>query len=288
MKKLNYELKELCVGNRDGSYATQSDRKKMLQLIANQLPKLGFTHMQANSLKPKHIDALVDFWLSEGLAVGTIKQRMTTVRWWAKKIGKPRIVAKSNAHYGIGPRQYVTNTSKARILDIDKLNKITDQHVRLSLQLQKEFGLRREESIKIVLAYADQRDHLRLKATWTKGGKARVIPIRTDRQRALLDDIREQVGNGGLIPASRNYIQQLYVYENQTRHAGLHKMHGLRHSYAQRRYQEITGWACPVCGGVRMRELLANQRPIDQRARLIISRELGHERMEIVAQYIGS
>lgn len=48
-------------------------------------------------------------------------------------------------------------------------------------------------------------------------------------------------GKGSLIPSHRNYRQQLRIYEGQTIRAGLSRMHGLRHAYAQRRYEELTG-----------------------------------------------
>lgn len=41
MRELNYELKQLCRNNRDGSYLTQAGRERQLTLIANQLDALG-------------------------------------------------------------------------------------------------------------------------------------------------------------------------------------------------------------------------------------------------------
>ena len=42
MKTLNYQLKQLCRNNRDGSYTTQAGRERQLTLIANQLDALGY------------------------------------------------------------------------------------------------------------------------------------------------------------------------------------------------------------------------------------------------------
>jgi len=87
MRDLNYALKQLCMRNRDGSFATQADRQHILDLVANQLHEMGFRHMDAHSLKPKHVEKLVERWLGEDLSAGTLKNRMTALRWWAEKIG---------------------------------------------------------------------------------------------------------------------------------------------------------------------------------------------------------
>ena len=65
MRDLNYQLKQLGARNRDGSYATRNDRARMLSLVANQLHELGYRHLRADSLKPKHVEALLGRWKSE-------------------------------------------------------------------------------------------------------------------------------------------------------------------------------------------------------------------------------
>src|SRR6266498_2697213 len=156
MRDLNYDLKQLCQHNRDGSYATQADREHILDLIADQLHEMGFRHMNAHSLRPKHIEKLVERWLAENLSPGTIKNRMSALRWLAQKTGKDNIIARTNAAYGIPDRVYVTNISKAKELDMDKLKQIPDLFIHMSLCFQVMFGLRREESIKIAPAWADR------------------------------------------------------------------------------------------------------------------------------------
>lgn len=287
MRDLNYQLKQLCHRNRDGSYATQAKRMHHLMLIANQLDALGFRGMNARSLKPKHVEALVKGWLAQELSVGTIKNRMAVLRWWAQKADKQNVVARANDHYGIPDRQFVINGSKAKSVDAPDLEKIPDPYVRMSLELQQAFGLRREEAIKFSPGYADRGDHITLKASWTKGGKERDVPVRSDEQRAVLDRARRLAAGGSLIPSDRNYVQQLRAYERHTANAGLSKMHGLRHAYAQQRYEELTGWKAPAAGGPVTRSLSPGQKVIDRHARQTISRELGHEREQITSVYLG-
>ena len=142
MRDLNYQLKQLCHQCREGSYATQSKREWMLSLMANQLHELGYRKMTTRSLKPKHIEALVKHWLGQDLSVGTIKNRMAVIRWWARKVDKQNVVARSNEHYGIPDRRFVTDESKARSVTREQLEKVRDEHVRMSLELQQAFGLR--------------------------------------------------------------------------------------------------------------------------------------------------
>ncbi|MGZ8272087.1 MAG: hypothetical protein ACXW1T_12615, partial [Methylophilus sp.] len=82
-------------------------------------------------------------------------------------------------------------------------------------------------------------------------------------------------------------VQQLRRYEDYTAKAGLHKMHGLRHAFSQLRYYEITGRHAPAAGGKRLKELSKEEKLLDTKARLTISSELGHEREQITAIYLG-
>jgi integrase len=287
VRGLNHQLKQLCRHNREGSYGTQAQRERQLTLVANQLHELGFRGMNDHSLKPKHVEALIQHWLKTEVATGTIKNRMSAIRWWARKVNRQNVVARSNEHYGIPNRQFVSNVTKAKsVLEAD-LAKVRDEHVRMSLALQQAFGLRREEAIKFMPGYADRGDHLILKASWTKGGKERTVPIRSAEQRELLDRAHKLAGRGSLIPGSRNYVQQLRIYEGQTLRAGLSQLHGLRHAYAQQRFEELTGWKAPAAGGPTSKILTPEQRDQDREARLIISKELGHEREQITAVYLG-
>ena len=96
MRDLNYQLKQLCQQCRQGSYATQVNRERMLTLLANELHELGYRGMSARSLKPKHIEALVKRWFDQALAIGTIKNRRAVIRWWAQRVDKQNVVARSN------------------------------------------------------------------------------------------------------------------------------------------------------------------------------------------------
>ncbi len=71
--------------------------------MADTLHELGFKGLRATGLRRKHAVALVREWKRQGRSVGTMKNRLAHLRWLAKEIGKPGIVRKDNASYGIGP-----------------------------------------------------------------------------------------------------------------------------------------------------------------------------------------
>jgi hypothetical protein len=136
---------------------------------------------------------------------------------------------------------------------------------------------------------ADKGNQLQLIASWCKGGRGREIPIRTDEQRYWLNQAKKLVGkyDHSLIPVNKSYIQHRSVYEKQVLRAGLKKLHGLRHAYAQQRYKELTGWEAPINGGPTSSELTKEQKRLDYQARMILTEELGHSREQITVNYLG-
>ena len=287
MRQLNFDLKTLLAENPERGFVTRRDRAYILDQAADLLHELGFRRLRATGLRRKHANALVREWRRQGLSIGTLKNRMAALRWWAKRIGRPGVVG-TNAEHGIGNRTYVTNQDRSCRLDADRLERVGDAHVRMSLRLQEVFGLRREEAIKFMPSYADRGDRVAIKATWAKGGRAREIPIWNERQREVLDAARRLAGGGAMIADGRNYKGQRKVYEKQTAAAGLERMHGLRHAFAMDRYEDLTGWKAPAAGGPRQRSLSPAMRRIDRSARQRIARELGHERRAVVSQYLGA
>ncbi|MNF34263.1 hypothetical protein D3C84_151000 [compost metagenome] len=120
-----------------------------------------------------------------------------------------------------------------------------------------------------------------------KGGRERSIPITSPEQRLVLQAAHQLAGAGSLIPAHKSYVQQRNVYDGQCKSAGISHMHGLRHHYAQARYRTLTGWEAPAAGGPSSHALTPEEWLQDAEARQVISRELGHERTQVTAVYLG-
>ena len=285
---LKHSVLSILRHNKDGSFATHANRRTQLLKLAEDLLARGFYIRNIHQLKAKHVYRMLDHWKAEGLSAGTIKNRMANVRWLCEKINKPGLIPADNEALKVERRQYVANKDKSIELTDEKLAKISDADVKLSLQLQQAFGLRKEESLKIKIHEAVQGNVLKLRSSWCKGGREREIPIRTTEQWLVIEACKAYVGNinRALIPVDKSYYQHMKRYESQIANAGIHKAHGLRHGYAQKRYFELTGWHCPAKGGPTKNNLSHEQKRIDQYAREIISHELGHDRV-VTSIYCG-
>ena len=102
MRQLNFDLARLLEGDRRGSHGTRRVRRYVLMQAAETLHRLGYRGLRARGLKGRHVEALAAEWLRQGLGAGTMRNRMAHLRWWAKKVGKPGVVRRDNASYGIG------------------------------------------------------------------------------------------------------------------------------------------------------------------------------------------
>ena len=163
-----------------------------------------------------------------------------------------------------------------------------DRGVAVAL-LARALGLRSKEAslldAKKVLAGALKTNSFRIESG-TKGGRARTVRISSKRQlEALHFAAAVQRKDKSLVPSEKTFVQWLDSGLRSTRKVlaqqGLGGLHELRASYACQRYRELTGGEAPCCGGK------ITDRQVDKAARLTISAELGHRRIDVVAAYVG-
>ncbi|CAM3698203.1 integrase [Bordetella pertussis] len=233
------------------------------------------------------MQTLLDRWQGAGLSAVWHRSKIgsLTCAGALRRSARPASCRRTTPLPGVAECRYVTNISQACELGTGP-EQGTDAYVRMSLQLQAVFGLRREEAIRF--QPSNRGNHIALKRSWTKGGREQTVPITTTEQRDALQAAHHLADIGSLIPANKTYIQQRHVYDRQCKAAGLSHMHGLRHQYAQSRYETLTGWKSPAAGGSGTAQLDLSQRLADRHARQQISHELGHERVQVTAVYLGS
>lgn len=174
-------------------------------------------------------------------------------------------------------------------------------HLGILMNLQREFGLRFEESAKLnaVLAHRKASKYSFIEINeGTKGGRVRFVPIVRKGQLISLQQAAEAQEGISQIPSGMSYKKFRDQSYNQVRQIPI-SFHGERHFYAQRRYRDLCGAESPVVSGhshgVDHWSYLAQALDIsleaaktkDKNSREVVAAELGHNRVSITNYYLG-
>ena len=165
-----------------------------------------------------------------------------------------------------------------------------DERGAVIIELCREMGLRSKEASLLdarkAIAETKISGFMNISAG-TKGGRNRMLQISTATQPGVLERACAVQGDGrSMIPAKLSWKQwrECPLRDiRETVQAALSGdgLHDLRSSYACERYEVLTGFSAPVCGGERP------NRNTDRAARLQISKELGHGRIDVTNAYLG-
>lgn len=176
---------------------------------------------------------------------------------------------------------------------------------RLSAQmnLQRELGLRFKESCllnaRAALAEAQKNGSVTI-SDGTKGGRSRSVPISQPGQIAALERGASIQGmERSLVPATQRFSEyQRAAYEEISKH-GI-SFHSERHAFANDRFSILTGLDSPVrfdtasylsWEGYACKTLQISSEELKlmvDSARLQLSEELGHGRIQVTSAYLGS
>ena len=151
-------------------------------------------------------------------------------------------------------------------------------------ELARNLGLRSKEASLLdarkALHQAQESGFIRVK-DGTKGGRLREIEIINKGQMDALQVAAQAQGQApAVMPPDLNW-KQWRQGELRTVREAMGGLHELRSAYACERYEAITGHAAPCAGG----QIL--DKDVDYGARLVISEELGHGRIDVVSEYVG-
>ena len=155
--------------------------------------------------------------------------------------------------------------------------------------LMRVFGLRSKEAslINAKRAFLEAVDYGEMTVGYgTKGGRERKVPVNTKEKIELLKNAAiAQANDFSMIPADTSWMiwqrGSLKAARKIVRDRTSGGLHDLRAAYACERYAEITGNSAPAAGGK------ITDMQLDFEARKIISAELGHNRIDVVAEYVG-
>lgn len=260
-----------------------------------------------------HAVKLISAWVKAGQSASTVQNKTSILRRFYNFIGKGALIPRGDKlkewheEHGINTlrRSMVARTSKAWDQnDIDVLEVIRKVSefcpvTGMQLEMQLAFGLRVNETLQIDPVHSDRGDFIYV-ANGTKGGLPR--DVRFDRsdstslwQRDVLERakvIAAQNRRRTLSIQGKTLAQSKDHFYYVMRKFGINRKglgvtaHGLRHQFAARRYQEVTGFGAPVTANAP--KISAAVLMADHEGRMVVSRDLGHFRADITQAYTGS
>lgn len=244
------------------SIKTQERRTLAICKSFEELRKKGFALQSPYSLKHKHVEFLVKFWVDEKQTGGTIENKLTYLRALCEWMKKPNLIG-TLADY-VDREQYNLVRSYVALRDrswegngIDaeaKINEIAVAHpsVAVQLKLQAAFGLRVEESFLLRPEEAVRDGSLLNVTRGTKGGRDRIVPI--ELKLSVLEEAATLSNpyTGSTIPHGYTKKQWREHYYHVLKKHGVTQAgigvtsHGLRHQFLQQLYERITGVGAPI------------------------------------------
>ncbi len=235
--------------------------------------------VQAGKMSPAYAQTLVS-------AINTVMALVTGGRWESVSPTKDCGIAERSSLRELPPGAL---DRQAYGKALEAIRSALGERVASVVELCRELGLRSKEAslinARVALQEAQERGFVTI-LRGTKGGRERSAQIASERQLEALQRAAEAQGTDrALIPANQNWKgwregPLRAARELVQEHTG-GGLHDLRAAYACERYAQLTGHAAPVVGG------RIENRQADREAREIIAQELGHGRIDVVAEYIG-
>lgn len=281
------QLDKLARHNRQGSFRTKERYYEAMNRFCRFLADRYHLQKLAN-LSGKHLASYVLYLQENGKSASTIKTDLSAIRFFHDKMNGPKYELPTNDELDV-------ELERRRFGGVDRtwsdaeFNKMLGKALAeerydyiLAFYLARYAGLRIHECFRIDTAAAEQtlrEDAITIKG---KGGKVRIVPINGQITIALKKQL-ERIPRGSklLVPDNMETHQaihhlQLFIiaHRDEVQDEGSDRpltFHGLRHTYAAEKYEELTD------GG--MKELDAH---------FAVSRLLGHERADVTNIYLSS
>lgn len=286
--------------SRPVSFRTMEQYQEVLTKCLHDLadPTVNMKVQNLTDLSAKHVRAVTQIWVNRGCSASYLASQNTALRRLAIWMGKPDAVPRLCdlvADPMLYRRSYSALTSKnweKAGIDIEKVFTAMETECEitgLQLRLILVIGLSAREAVIFKPFAADRGDSLSI-SNGTKSGRTRIIPIENALQRDILERCKVVAkGNSrGLVspnPAKslRDNLARFYYLCQKvgiTNKALGVTAHGLRLTYAARKYDQYPRMKSPVKGdGEVGRESV-------QSARQEMSEGLGHSRKTMTGSYL--
>ena len=280
------QLDKLARHNRQESYKTRQRYYEAMQRFCRYLAEEYRLQKLAN-ISGKHLTAYVCYLQERGRAASTVKTELSAIRFWHDQLSSPKYRLPANNELTVGlerrriggvdrrwtPEQFTAFTSACREEGREDYAAIAT--------LTFYVGLRIHEVCRLDTAAVEAWERSGLLTVKGKGGRVRSVPVTAAAAKQALRERKAAVRRGHKLFVPDDVATDAYIYDFQA-FLRAHRPdqggnpyplthHGMRHSYADRQYQEA------IDGGAS-----------EYRAKKEVSHLLGHGRADVTEIYLAS
>ena len=280
------QLDKLARHNRQESYKTRQRYYEAMQRFCRYLAEEYRLQKLAN-ISGKHLTSFVCYLQERGRAASTVKVELSAIRFWHDQLSSPKYRLPANNELTVGlerrriggvdrrwtPEQFTAFTSACREEGREDYAAIAT--------LTFYVGLRIHEVCRLDTAAVEAWERSGLLTVKGKGGRVRSVPVTAAAAKQALRERKAAVRRGHKLFVPDDVATDAYIYDFQA-FLRAHRPdqggnpyplthHGMRHSYADRQYQEA------IDGGAS-----------EYRAKKEVSHLLGHGRADVTEIYLAS
>lgn len=231
-KSANRYLKE---DNR-GSYRDKIYRRFVVQKVVDDLFAIGNVPPKWHVLNQEQITKLVAYWKKKEIKPATIMKYMTVIRWFLKTI-EHHVTGIDNKNLGL---TRAMPSSKKLSVSSALLESLSNPITKILLKLQIHFGLTLSEAMRLVPDVHIQDHALWLTREITSNSQDRNIPLRSEIQKLILQELFTLTGPALNLISSQGYDAVRHAYRKGLADIKLPSKQSYRYLYAQMLYEQLS------------------------------------------------
>lgn len=219
-----------------GSYRDKIYRRFVVQKVVDDLFAIGNVPAKWHALSQDQIVKLVAYWKKREIRPATIMKYMTVIRWFLKTI-EHHLTGIDNKNLGLSR---IVQSYKKPFISPDVFQNLSNPITKILLQLQIHFGLTLSEAMRLVPDVHIQDHALWLTREIASNSQDRKVPLRSEIQRVILQELLTLTGPELNLISSQGYDAIRHAYRKGLADIKLPAKKSYRYLYAQILYEQLS------------------------------------------------
>ncbi len=281
-ENLKGQVKAVFKNSHECSFKTRETYKERMDVFAKFLA-VEYRKQNIKKISNEHLTHYAKYLQEVGLSTSYVTTSMSAIRYFYKKAVGEQFKIKSNKDLGVTSRTKEERIGKDKAIRdedyVELLEKTKESGIKeyeYGLKVGTILGLRISEFYKLRVSQVKKAIKTGTIEIKGKGGFVRSNPVGAEGKVLLKDILMDNASDNDRIfvmkyEKTHKKIKsfQDYLEKTSTELKKEYTYHSLRHRYAQKMYA-----------------VLMNQGLSDYESRMIVSRRLGHDRVDITSTYL--